>query len=192
MDLEQWVCSDNGGKTAQQETSAGLFRLIYPEKHDETSQTRVLPPGSEQNRVGGTGAVPGPEAGGDRSVRDSMVSESSHIQTAVRAHQPAAAAVFVRMCVCGIWTKEDTEQMVSHRPPCVRAEQKKKCVRPAEHTLSQTERIRCASLPDRMETFTPSPLISSPVIFGLRRTVMERVGDQGVMVRAAKFTLTQQ
>lgn len=41
--------------------------------------------------MGGTGAVPGPEAGGDRSVRDGVVSEISVLEEAVTPDCPAGA-----------------------------------------------------------------------------------------------------
>lgn len=39
-------------------------------------QTRVFPAGRQQNLVGSSGPVPGPEAGGLGGVRDGVVSES--------------------------------------------------------------------------------------------------------------------
>lgn len=40
----------------------------------QANQARLLPPGRQQNFMGSTGAVPGAEAGGDRGVRDGVVS----------------------------------------------------------------------------------------------------------------------
>lgn len=44
-------------------------------------QTRILSAGAEQDRVGGSGAVPEPDAGGLRSLRFGLVSVCAHRNT---------------------------------------------------------------------------------------------------------------
>lgn len=45
--------------------------------HVKARQTRLLPSGYQQNQMGSAGAVPRPSAGGDRRVRDGLVSDKS-------------------------------------------------------------------------------------------------------------------
>lgn len=69
------------GRVAPEETRITLELparggLDFRSNEDEfAGETRLFPAGGQQNVVGSTGSVPGPEAGGLGSVRDGVVSK---------------------------------------------------------------------------------------------------------------------
>lgn len=119
------MCSD--GRHELKPNTSLSSRTIYvniTEWDDEAGQTWLLSPRRQQNLMGSTGAVPGPAAGGDRGVRDGVVSGCE---------------------CCFIWslvTKRDTMgggQMVANWPPsCALRPNKRKSVRAPPNTCCFT------------------------------------------------------
>lgn len=114
------MCSDGRHEPNTSLSSRTIYVNII-EWDVEAGQTWLLSPRRQQNLMGSSGAVPGPAAGGDRGVRDGVVSGCE---------------------CCFIWslvTKRDTMggadggKLAAELRP--QPKQKKKCPRCAEHTL---------------------------------------------------------
>lgn len=119
------MCSD--GRHEPSQTRAFPPRTIYvniTEWDVEAGQTWLLSPRRQQNLMGSPGAVPGPAAGGDRGVRDGVVSGCE------------------RRFIWSLVTKRDTMgggQMVANWPPsCALSPNKRKSVRAPPNTCCFT------------------------------------------------------
>lgn len=130
--------------------------------------------------MGSTGAVPGSEAGGDRGVRDGLVSE--WIVKLDESVMLVALLVYVER-----GNKESDGDRWCHTGS-------RTVPQPNKRKVSALRRTHAASLPYMMETLAPTPPLhrSHPVTFkAASKSYGERsVGGAGV--KWPKFTETQQ
>lgn len=130
--------------------------------------------------MGSTGAVPGSEAGGDRGVRDGLVSE--WIVKLDESVMLVALLVYVER-----GNKESDGDRWCHTGS-------RTVPQPNKRKVSALRRTHAASLPYMMETLAPTPPLhrSHPVTF---KAVSKSYGERsvgGAGVKWPKFTGTQQ
>lgn len=78
FNIENSLCShertERSGTESRADPHPDLSPVVQSLRYGCAVQDGILPAGGKQNRVGGSGEVPGPEAGRNRSLWDSVVS----------------------------------------------------------------------------------------------------------------------